>query len=297
MPGRETRCGYVAIVGKPNAGKSTLMNALLKMNLSIVNRKVQTTRNKIIGILSEKNYQIILIDTPGILKPMYELQSFMLSELISSFNEADVILYLIDAADFSGEELKNTQKKFAKLFEGKKVILVLNKVDAIDQIKLKSAIQIIKENFNFGELIGVSALRDFNLLELKMEIVRSLPVSPFLYDPETITDKPEKFFTAEIIRNAILRLYREEIPYSVFVEVREFKERPESKDYINADIIIERESQKMIILGKGGDMIKKLGQEARKELEAFLGRPVYLKLFVKIQKDWRRDNQFLKNNF
>jgi len=297
MPDKEIRCGYVAIVGKPNAGKSTLMNALLNMNLSIVNRKIQTTRNKIIGILTEKNYQIILIDTPGILKPQYELQSFMLSELISSFNEADVILYLIDVSDFNGEDLKNTQKKFAKLFEDKKVILVLNKVDAIDQIKLKAAIQSIKENFNFGELIGVSALRDFNLLELKMEIVRSLPVSPFLYDPETVTDKPEKFFTAEIIRNAILRLYREEIPYSVFVEVREFKERPESKDYINADIIIERESQKMIILGKGGDMIKKLGQEARKELEAFLGRPIYLKLFVKIKKDWRRDNQFLKENF
>lgn len=291
------KCGYVALIGQPNAGKSTLMNSLLNFDLSIVNSKVQTTRNKILGVLSENNYQVIFIDTPGMFEPKVELQRFMFEELRSSFNESDIILHLIDASKFSiaGEN------KFRKIFQNdlidKKIIIALNKIDIIEQSKTEDIMKTMKNEFNYDTIIPISALEKFNLESVKDTIIQFLPESDFYFDEETLTDKPEKFFIAEIIREKVLKLYNEEIPYSVFVEIREFKEREKGKDFINADIILERNSQKKILIGKGGEMIKKLGQIARTEIEKFRGREVYLSLFVRIRKDWRKDKRFLRDNF
>jgi GTPase len=292
------KSGFVAIIGKPNAGKSTLMNALLGFKLSAVNPKAQTTRNKIFGILTDEDYQIIFSDTPGLLNPKYELQKFMLKEVKSSFKEADVILYMIDTLKFSAEEIRGTGKEFEKDFAGIHKIAVLNKCDLTAQDDVVKMMDVLGKELGFENIIPISAENNFNLDTLKSRILELLPEGEFYYDPEILTDKPEKFFVSEIIREKILELYKEEVPYSVFVDVREFKARDEGKkDFINADIIIERETQKMIIIGKGGNMIKKLGELSRKGIEEFLGRKVFLNLFVKVRKDWRKDENFLKNNF
>jgi GTP-binding protein Era len=291
------KCGYVALIGQPNSGKSTLMNSLLNFNLSIVNPKVQTTRNKILGILSEDDYQVIFIDTPGIFEPKSELQKFMFEEMKISFKEADIILHLIDGSKFS----YNGEKRFLEIFKndltGRKIIVALNKIDIIEQSKTENLMESLKTEFGYNTVVPVSALINFNLDSLKNIIIENLPSSDFFFDNETLTDKPEKFFVAEIIRDKVLELYQDEIPYSVFIDIREFKVRESGKDYINADIILERNSQKKILIGKGGEMIKSLGKKARAEIEKFLDREVYLNLFVRIRKDWRKDKKFLKDNF
>ena len=290
------RCGYIVVIGKPNVGKSTLMNQLLKVNLSIVTRKAQTTRNTILGILTENYYQIVFLDTPGILKPKYELQRFMVSEITSSLREADIILQIMDASDIGKRDTQEGGIDDKELIKDKKLIIVLNKIDLISKEDVLKAISVLNTKFNYENIVPISALNATNIEELKNLIVASLPESHFLYDKETLTDKPEKFFVTEIIRQKILELFHEEIPYSVFVVVREFKERKKGKDYINAEIILERESQKVILLGKKGEKIKKLGRLARKDIERFLGKDVYLELFVKIRKDWRKDKRFIKDN-
>jgi GTPase len=291
------KCGYVAIIGKPNAGKSTLMNAFLEYDLSIVNKKAQTTRNKILGIFTEKNIQIVFIDTPGLFEPKYELQKFMMSELKSSFNEADIILHLIDVTEFSISALKIIEERFKKEFKGKKRIIALNKIDLDEQDNVKSKMLQLKEEFGFETIIPISAKEEFNLNEIKREIIDNLPVSEFFFDEEVLTDKPEKFFVSEIIRQKILDIYQDEVPYSVYVDIVEFIERKESKDYINAEIVLERESQKVIFIGRNGDKIKLLGRIAREAIEKFLKKEVYLKLFVKVRKDWRKDKKFLRDAF
>lgn len=291
------KCGYAAIIGKPNAGKSTLMNAFLEYDLSIVNRKAQTTRNKILGIYTENNIQIVFIDTPGLFEPKYELQKFMMTELKSSFNEADIVLHLIDVSEFNIAELKGIEERFRKELKGKKRIIVLNKIDLVQQDDVMSRIIQLKEEFGFETIIPVSAKEKFNLGEVKREITDSLPVSEFFFDEEILTDKPEKFFVAEIIRQKILDLYQDEVPYSVYVDIVEFIERKESKDYINAEIVLERESQKVIFIGRSGEKIKTLGRVAREGIEKFLKKEVYLKLFVKVRKDWRKDRRFLREAF
>jgi GTP-binding protein Era len=291
------KCGYVAIIGKPNAGKSTLMNAFLDYDLSIVNKKAQTTRNKILGISTENNVQIVFIDTPGLFEPKYEMQKFMMTELKSSFNEADIILHLIDVTDFNLSELKLIEERFKKELKGKKRIIALNKIDLAEQDDVKSMMVQLKEEFRFETIIPVSAKEKFNLGEIKREITDSLPISEFFFDEEILTDKPEKFFVAEIIRQKILDLYQDEVPYSVYVDIVEFIERKESKDYINAEVVLERESQKVIFIGRNGDKIKTLGRIAREAIEKFLNKEVYLKLFVKVRKDWRKDKKFLREAF
>jgi GTP-binding protein Era len=294
----ETKCGYVCMFGKPNAGKSTLMNAMIGMDLSIVNRKPQTTRNKILGILTEDNYQIIFTDVPGILEPKYEMQTVMANEIRNALKGSDVIAHIVDAADFDVKEFQKIEEQYGKYFKDKKTILVLNKIDAIQQDKLIEIGNEIKETYK-GDIIPVSAKEKFNIAMLKKEIVNDIPEGEFLFDKDEITDKPERFYVAEIIRQSILELLSEEVPYSTFIHIMEFQEREaEGKpDYINADIIVERESQKGIILGKGGSMIKKIGENSRKEIDKMLGRKVFLKLFVKVRKDWRKDKRFLKENF
>ena len=291
------KCGYVAIIGKPNAGKSTLMNAFLEYDLSIVNKKAQTTRNKIIGIFTENNVQIVFIDTPGLFEPKYELQKFMINELKSSFGEADIILHLIDTTEFNIKALKDVEERFYKELKGKKRIIALNKVDLVQQDDVKSRMLQLKEEFGFDSIVPISAREKFNLGEIKRQIIESLPISEFFFDEEILTDKPEKFFVAEIIREKILDLFEDEVPYSVYVDIVEFIERKESKDYINAEIVLERESQKVIFIGRNGAKIKALGKIAREAIEKFLKKEVYLKLFVKVRKDWRKDKRFLRDVF
>ncbi len=293
-----TKSGYVSIIGKPNAGKSTLMNKFLDFKLSAVSKKVQTTRNRIQGVLTGKDYQIIFVDTPGVLEPKYEMQKYMKKEIRSSFLETDLVLYLIDGINIIIKDLKKIEEDFIREFSSFKRIIALNKCDFLKQEQITDKIVTLQQELKFEEIIPISAVTGLNLDLLKLKLIEHLPEGDFYYDRETLTDKPEKFFVSEIIREKILELYEEEIPYSVHVEVREFKEREESqKDFINADIILERETQKIILLGKKGEMIKKLGERARKDIEVFLGKEVFLKLFVKVRKDWRKDNRFLKNIF
>jgi GTP-binding protein Era len=292
------KSGYVSIVGRPNAGKSTLMNAFLDFKLSAVSKKVQTTRNKIQGILTGKDYQIIFVDTPGVLEPKYEMQQYMKKEIKTSFKDTDLVLYIIDGANIVMKDLLKIEKDYKKDFDRQKRIIVLNKCDRLSEEQIFDKIATLKQELGVKDIITVSAVTKLNLDVLKNVIIENLPEGEFYYDNDTLTDKPEKFFVSEIIREKILELYEEEIPYSVHVEVREFKVRPDNqKDFINADIILERETQKMIILGKRGEMIKKLGELARKDIETFVDKEVYLQLFVKVRKDWRKDHRFLKNIF
>ena len=293
----KNKAGFAAIFGKPNAGKSTLINSLLNFKLSVVNKKVQTTRNKILGILTENNYQIVFIDTPGTLDPKYELQKFMLTEIRTSLEEADVVIHIMDVLNIDYEDLKNTEEKFGDVLSGKKRIVVLNKIDLIDKAKLLPVMEKLTAEFRYDDIVPVSALDNENVDMLKDLIVKDLPEGEFFYDKETLTDKSEKFFVGEIIREKILRFYHEEIPYSVLVNINEFKERSERLVYINADIILERETQKIIVIGKKGEGLKRLGEKARLEIEKFLGRRVYLELFVKVRKDWRNNRNFIRENY
>lgn len=289
------KSGYVTVFGKPNAGKSTLMNTLLNFSLSIVNRKVQTTRNRISGILTENNYQIVFIDTPGILTPRYELHRFMLSEIASSFEEADVMLMIVDAAAKDPlEDVRFILELFPDAAKGRKLVIALNKCDLLTREKLMKLTDELRKNYEYDEIVPVSASKGENIDRLKEVLVRLLPEGEFFYDEETLTDKPEKFFASEIIREKILTLYHDEIPYSTFVEIIEFAERSENLVYINAEIVVERESQKAVIIGKKGESLKRTGALARKSLEHFLGRKVYLELFVKVRKGWRNNRNFVK---
>ena len=293
----KTKCGYVTIFGLPNAGKSTLMNVILGTDLSIVNKKAQTTRNKILGILTEDNYQMIFFDTPGVLDPKYELQKFMQSEIKSSLDEADVVLHTMDVTKFKENDYEKFMQEFGRMLEGKPVVTVLNKTDLAKQEDVLTAISVLSNKFGAKEIVPVSAINGYNLNELKKTAAELLPDSPFLYDEETLTDRPERFFVAEIIRQKILQLLHEEIPYSTFINIVEFKEREKGKDFISAEIIVEKESQKSIVIGRKGSMLKDIGQASRKSIEKFLGKQVFLELFVKVRKDWRKSENFLKDKF
>ena len=293
----KTKCGYVTIFGLPNAGKSTLMNALLGVNLSIVNKKAQTTRNRILGILTEDDYQAIFLDTPGVLEPKYELQKFMQKEIKTSLEEADVVMHILDIAKVSEKSYTEYQNLYGSLLTDKKVITVLNKSDIVTKDDILVAIGMLSEKFGVEDIVPVSALNGYNIPEVKKMIADDLPEMPFLYDEDTLTDRPERFFVSEMIRQKTLELLQDEIPYSIMVEVIEFKERDNGKDYISAEIITEKESQKTIIIGSKGEMLKRIGQHARKNIERFLGREVFLEIFVKVRKNWRKNENFLRSKF
>ena len=293
----KTKCGYVTIFGLPNAGKSTLMNALLGVNLSIVNKKAQTTRNRILGILTEDDYQAIFLDTPGVLEPKYELQKFMQKEIKTSLEEADVVMHILDIAKVSEKSYTEYQNLYGSLLTDKKVITVLNKSDIVSKDDVLVAIGMLSEKFGVEDIVPVSALNGYNIPEVKKMIADDLPEMPFLYDEDTLTDRPERFFVSEMIRQKTLELLQDEIPYSIMVEVIEFKERDNGKDYISAEIITEKESQKTIIIGSKGEMLKRIGQHARKNIERFLGREVFLEIFVKVRKNWRKNENFLRSKF
>lgn len=293
----EHKTGYVAILGLPNSGKSTLLNALLGQKLSITTAKPQTTRKRILGILSEENYQIIFLDTPGILSPSYLLQEKMMEDVKSSLDDADVIVLIIDVKeDQLAEKLLNQEFVKENVFNSKKPkFLVLNKVDLVTQDRVNDLIKQFESKKIFEEVIPISAVMNFNILRVREEIIRFLNEGPKLFPDDQVTDESERFFVSEIIREKILGIYLDEVPYSCEVLIIEFKERETSKHFISAEIVVERDSQKAIIIGKGGTAIKKLGEVSRKSIEEFLQREVFLELRVKVRKKWRSDENLLKN--
>lgn len=291
------KSGYVSIIGKPNAGKSTLLNALLGQKLSITTYKPQTTRKKITGILSEDDYQIVFLDTPGILKPKYMLQEKMLDAVKSSVRDADIIIYLADAGEVD-QSKPNSEDVFLSYItpETEQIrIGVINKADISSPEAVDFLLKALKEKNLFHEVLVISALNGFNVNQLKELLISKLPEHPKYFPDEIVSDENERFFVSEIIREKILELYKEEIPYSTEVIIEEFTEREGRKDLIQAMIYVERNSQKGILIGKGGAAIKQLGERARHDIEEFLERPVYLELRVKVREDWRSNEQYLKS--
>jgi len=285
------KSGFVSIVGNPNVGKSTLSNQLVGEKLSIITSKAQTTRHKILGIVNEKDYQIIFSDTPGVLEPAYKLQESMLKFSKSALTDADVILFITDTVEKQGKN-ENFINNVATT--NIPILLVINKIDISTQSDLEKLVEFWKQKIPTAEIFPISALRKFNIDNLFKRIVELLPFSPPYFDKDALTDKPERFFISEIIREKILLFYQKEIPYSTEVEIEEFKELPERVD-IRAVIHVMRDSQKGIVIGHEGKALKKLGIEARKDIETFLAKKVYLQLFVKVSKDWRNKDNFLKN--
>lgn len=284
------KSGYIAIIGKPNVGKSTLLNSLLNYKLSIVTPKPQTTRHRILGILNGANFQALFIDTPGMIKPTYLLQKIMQKEVRTALEDADLILLMIEPKNLPEENEKRTIKGLLK----KPAILVINKIDTVDK---KQLLPIIEEysQMGFKEIYPISALYNDGVEDLKKGIVENLPAGEPFYPVDQITERPERFFVAEIIRESIFNHYGEEIPYSTTVEIEEFKERNKGKDYIKAVIYTEKASQKAILIGKQGQALKKVGSLARKNIENFLGRSVYLELWVKVKEGWRQDETFIRD--
>ena len=284
------KAGFVNIVGNPNVGKSTLMNALVGEKISIITSKAQTTRHRILGIVNGEDFQIVYSDTPGVLKPNYKMQEAMLEFSKSALTDADVLLYVTDVVD---RPEKNA--KFVKMVNASSapVILVINKIDQIDQEQLEKKVEEWKNIIPRAEILPMAALHKFNLEPLLKRIKELLPESPPFFDKDQLTDKPARFFVTEIIREKILLNYDKEIPYSVEVEVERFKEE-ENIIRINALIYVERDSQKGIIIGKGGKSLKHIGIEARKDIEAFFDKQVYLELYVKVEKDWRSKDDKLR---
>ncbi|GHE58153.1 GTPase Era [Roseivirga thermotolerans] len=289
MSNKPHKAGFISIIGKPNVGKSTLMNALVGERLSIITSKAQTTRHRIMGILSGDDFQVIYSDTPGILKPEYKLHETMMSFVNSSFEDADVLLFVTDLYEkYDGER----QLDFLKDLDIPK-ILVMNKVDLAKGSQAEDKMAYWKEMYDFDAEIMVSALEGLNVESLFQMIIELLPEHPAYFPKEELTDKPERFFVNEIIREKIFLNYKKEIPYSCEVVTHSFKE-DEKIIRIMSDIYVERKSQKGIVIGHKGEAIKKVGIQAREELEKFFGKQVHLETFVKVEQDWRKKEQKLK---
>lgn len=290
----QTKSGYVAIVGKPNAGKSTLLNSILFHKLSIVTDKPQTTRRRVLGIHTDDNHQIVFIDTPGLIKPRYLLQQNMMDYVRESLHSCDVLIYIADVKDFEEDTDLFISNEIVDIDLPK--ILVINKVDTIADKKL--LLPIIQENSNrkiFADIIPISALHSQNTDTLLEIIKKHLPIGEFYYDGEILSTMPQRFFTAEFIRETVFELLEQEIPYSTEVQVIEFRERSTGKWYVSAEIIVERQSQKIIIVGKSGSKIKEIGEKSRHKIEEMLEMEIYLELFVKVRPKWRDNKNLLKS--
>ncbi len=283
------KCGYVAIIGEPNVGKSTLLNQLIKIKLAAISDKPQTTRNRILGILTENDCQCLFLDTPGIFEPVYELQLRMTASAQAAIQEADILIWLQDP--FSKQ--KELPKKYADFFDKKTLFIAMNKIDLIKKTEILQLIDRFKD-FHAEEIFLISALTGDGVDELKAAILKRLPESPFLFEPDQISDLPERFFVSELIREKVFVHLKKEIPYATCVMIEEFREKALGKIYIQATIYVERHSQKGILIGKGGALLKKIGTESRKDIENFLGREIYLDLWVKVREKWRKDPKFLK---
>ncbi|MFO7826669.1 MAG: GTPase Era [Cyclobacterium sp.] len=284
------KAGFVNIIGKPNVGKSTLMNALLGEKLSIISSKAQTTRHRILGIMNEEDYQIVFSDTPGMLKPKYELHKSMMGFVNLSLEDADVIVFVTDLFE-TDEDIQDIIHKIND--SGVPVLLVINKIDLNKEEKLQEVTEYWTQRINATEVIPVSALENFNLQKIMQEIQDRLPVHPPFYDKEELSDRPERFFASEIIREKIFTQYKKEIPYSTEVRIEDFEES-EKLIRMRALIFVERQSQKGIIIGDKGKALKKVGTEARIEMETFFGKKVFLETFVKVEENWRKSKNKLK---
>lgn len=284
------KAGFVNIIGNPNVGKSTLMNAFVGERLSIITSKAQTTRHRILGIVNGEDFQVILSDTPGIIKPAYELQASMMEFVKSAFEDADVLLYMVEIGE---KELKD-EAFFNKIIHSEiPVLLLLNKIDRSNQTQLEEQVQHWQEKVPNAEIFPLSALEGFNVSEVFRRIIELLPESPPFYPKDALTDKPERFFVNEIIREKILLHYKKEIPYSVEIDTNEFFEE-EDIIRMRSEIMVERETQKGILIGHKGSALKRVGVEARKDLEKFFGKQVHLELYVKVNKNWRSDSRQLR---
>lgn len=288
------KSGYVALIGEPNVGKSTLLNSLLKQKISIVTEKPQTTRHKILGIANDESSQIIFLDTPGIIKPKYLLQEAMMHFASSAVEDADIVLLLVDALHVKEKKYDKNNGAVEKITSANKTtFLVVNKIDLLRKEEVLPLLVELQLIFPFDEVIPLSAIKGFNTAELVSTILKYLPVHAPYYDTEIVSDAQERFFVSEMIREKIFQLYKEEVPYSATVDITEFKEREKGKHYISADIIVERESQKGILIGKQGSALKRLGSMARNSIEEFLGHAVFLEMHVKVKADWREDQRLL----
>lgn len=284
------KAGFVNIIGNPNVGKSTLMNAFVGEKLSIITSKAQTTRHRILGIVNGEDFQVILSDTPGIIKPAYELQSSMMDFVKSAFEDADVLLYMVEI----GEKSLKDEAFFKKIINSNiPVLLLLNKIDTSSQEVLEAQMALWKEKVPTAEIYPISALENFNVSQVFSRILTLLPESPAFFPKDQLTDKPERFFVNESIREKILLNYKKEIPYAVEVETEEFFEEEEIIR-IRSIIMVERETQKGIIIGHKGSALKKVGMQARKDLEQFFGKQIHLELYVKVNKNWRSNAKQLR---
>jgi len=284
------KAGFVNIIGNPNVGKSTLMNAFIGEKLSIITSKAQTTRHRILGIVNGDDFQVILSDTPGIIKPAYELQSSMMDFVKSAFDDADILIYMVEIGE---KELKD-EAFFEKIKSSKApVLMLLNKIDNSNQEQLEAQAALWQQNVPNAEFFPISALEGFNVKNVLDRIIELLPESPAYYPKDQLTDKPERFFVNECIREKILIHYKKEIPYAVEVLTEEFFEEEEIIR-MRSVIMVERETQKGIVIGHKGSALKRVGVEARKDLEKFFGKQVHLELYVKVNKNWRSNQNQLK---
>jgi GTP-binding protein Era len=294
------RSGFVAVVGKPNVGKSTLMNAYLGQKVAIVSPKPQTTRNRLLGILTLEqergdpaDAQIIFVDTPGIHQPLHKLGEYMVETAVRAIPDADLVLFLVDVSRLPGDE----DRQIADILREQcrvPILLVLNKADLVPAEAVTSHVEAYETLGQWDDWLLVSALRGDNLDRLLEATIERLPFGPRYYPEEQVTDQQLRFMAAELVREQVMRHLREEVPYSVAVVVDQFKERSENMTYISANVFVERDTQKAIILGHRGAMVKRIGQDARREIEDLLGTRVYLELWVKVRKKWRKDENELR---
>jgi GTP-binding protein Era len=284
------KAGFVNIIGNPNVGKSTLMNAFVGERLSIITSKAQTTRHRILGIVNGDDFQVVLSDTPGIIKPAYEMQKSMMDFVKSAFEDADVLIYMVEIGE---KELKD-EDFFNKIIHSKiPVLLLLNKIDKSNQEQLEEQIDLWKSKVPNAEIFPISALENFNVKEVFARILELLPLSEPYYPKDALTDKPERFFVNETIREKILLNYDKEIPYAVEIETEEFIE-DEKIIRIRSVIMVERDTQKGIIIGHKGSALKRVGMQSREDLEKFFGKQIHIELYVKVNKDWRSNAYQLK---
>ncbi|MBA2938133.1 GTPase Era [Paenibacillus sp. CGMCC 1.16610] len=293
MAKKEFKSGFVAIIGRPNVGKSTLMNQIIGQKIAIMSDKPQTTRNKIHGVYTSGNGQIVFLDTPGIHKPTSKLGDYMSKVAHGTLGEVDAVLFLVDVVDGIGggdryiiEQLKHVETP---------VILVLNKIDLVQPEALLAIITQYKDLYNFAEIVPVSALKGNNVTTLLEQIIKYLPEGPQYYPADQITDHPEQFVCAELVREKILHLTREEIPHSIAVQIEDMRVESNGVVHISAVIFVERDSQKGIVIGKQGSLLKEIGRQARRDIETLLGSKTFLELWVKVKKDWRNQDRVLKD--
>lgn len=284
------KAGFVNIIGNPNVGKSTLMNALVGERLSIITSKAQTTRHRILGIVNGDDFQIVFSDTPGIIKPAYEMQESMMNFVKSAFEDADILIYMVEI----GEKDLKDEAFFRKIVHSKiPVLLLINKIDNSNQQELEENVRMWKEKVPNAEIFPISALNNFQVPEVFARILELLPPSPPFYPKDQLTDKPERFFVNETIREKILLNYSKEIPYAVEIETEEFLE-DDNIIRIRAVIMVERDTQKGIIIGHKGAALKKVGMESRADLEKFFDKQIHIELYVKVNKDWRSNSRQLR---